>query len=69
LGGGPTVPLSVGQQVDFLQTGTAQFSFVAASGVTLYSKDSKLKTNAQYSPATIKCIGTDTYVLVGDLGA
>ena len=61
--------LSVGKQVDFLQTNAAQITFTAGSGVTLYSKDSKLKTAAQYSPATIKCIASNTYVLVGDLGA
>jgi hypothetical protein len=61
--------LSVGQQVDFLQTNAAQITFAAGSGMTLNSKDSNLKTSAQYSPASVKCIATDTYVLVGDLGA
>jgi hypothetical protein len=61
--------LSIGQQVDFIQTNSSQITFAAGSGVTLYSKDSKLKTNAQYSAATIKCIATNTYVLVGDLAA
>jgi hypothetical protein len=61
--------LTTGQQVDFVQTNAAQITFVAGSGVTLNSKDGNLKTNAQYSPASIKCIATDTYVLLGDLGA
>jgi hypothetical protein len=69
LGGGPITPLGIGKQVDFLQTGSYQFVFSAEPGVTLYSKDNKLKTNAQYSPASIKCISANTYVLVGDLGA
>jgi hypothetical protein len=60
--------LTVGQQVDFLQTNSSQITFVAGSGITLNSKDSKLKTNSQYSPASIKCIATNTYVLIGDLG-
>jgi len=61
--------LSSGQQADFLQTNVEKFTFVAGSGITLFSKNNNLKTNAQYSPATVKCVGTNTYVLLGDLGA
>ena len=61
--------LSAGQQVDFLQNTADQITFAAGSGVTLNSKDGNLLTAAQYSPAGIKCVATDTYVLVGDLGA
>jgi len=71
-GGGATVTvqgLSVGQQVDFVQTSASQITFAAGSGMTLNSKGGLLKTAAQYSPATIKCIGTNSYVLLGDLGA
>ena len=61
--------LSVGEQVDFLQNNASQITFAAGSGVTLNSKDSNLKTAAQYSPASVKCISSGVYVLVGDLGA
>lgn len=61
--------LSVGQQVDFLQLNAAQFTFAAGAGMTLVSKGSKLKTAAQYSPASIKCVATNSYVLIGDLAA
>jgi hypothetical protein len=61
--------IAVGKQVDFVQTNAAQITFVAGSGVTLNSKNGNLKTAAQYSPASIKCIATDSYILVGDLGA
>jgi len=61
--------IGVGKQVDFLQTSASQITFVAGSGVTLNSKEGKLKTAAQYSPASIKCIATNSYILVGDLGA
>jgi hypothetical protein len=61
--------LGVGKQADFLQTGSDQITFEADAGITLYSKDGNLKTAAQYSPASIKCIATNTYVLIGDLGA
>ena len=60
--------LSIGEQVDFLQNSAAQITFAAGSGVTLNSKDAKLLTNAQYSPASVKCIASGVYVLVGDLG-
>jgi len=61
--------LSVGQQVDFLQTNASQITFQAGGGMTLNSKGGNLKTAAQYSPAAIKCVATNSYVLVGDLGA
>ena len=59
--------LSAGQQVDFLQTGSDQITFVAGSGITLNSKDSKLSTSAQGSPVSVKCISSTVYWLVGDL--
>jgi hypothetical protein len=64
-----TVPdvLENGQSVNFIQTGAGQITFVG-SGVTINSKEAKLKTAAQYSGATIVKIG-GSYYLVGDLGA
>ena len=61
--------LAVGQQVDFLQNVAGQITFAAGAGKTLNGADGNLKTAAQYSPAGVKCVATDTYVLVGDLGA
>ena len=61
--------LTVGQQVDFLQNVAGQITFAAGAGMTLNSKGGNLLTAAQYSPAGVKCVATDTYVLVGDLGA
>jgi hypothetical protein len=60
--------LTVGQQVDFLQTNAAQITF-AGSGITLVSKESNLKTAAQGSPAGVKCVASGVYYLIGDLGA
>ena len=64
-----TVPdvLENGQSVNFIQTGAGQITFVG-SGVTINSKDAKLKTAAQYSGATVVKIG-GSYYLIGDLGA
>lgn len=61
--------LSVGQQVDFLQTNAAQITFQPGSGITLNSKSGNRKTAAQYSPASVKCVASNSYVLVGDLAA
>ena len=61
--------LAVGQQVDFLQNVAGQITFVNGAGITLNGADGNLKTAAQYSPAGVKCVATDTYVLLGDLGA
>lgn len=59
--------LSIGQQVDFIQTNASQITFAAGAGVTLNSKESLLKTAGQYAVASIKCIALDVYVLAGDL--
>jgi DNA/RNA endonuclease YhcR with UshA esterase domain len=61
--------LSIGQGVDFLQDGTGQITFAAGSGVTLRSVDNKLKTNKQYSGATVRCVASGIYHLIGDVVA
>lgn len=60
--------LAVGEQIDILQYGAGQITF-AASGVTLVSVESKLKTNKQYSPASLKCVASGVVALIGDLAA
>jgi hypothetical protein len=64
-----TVPdvLANGESVNFIQAGAGQVTF-AGSGVTINSADAKLKTNKQFSGATITKLG-GAYYLVGDLGA
>jgi hypothetical protein len=63
-----TVPdvIANGESVNFIQAGAEQITF-AGSGVTINSKDAKLKTAAQFSGATITKLG-GAYYLVGDLG-
>lgn len=61
--------LTAGQRIDFVQTGSGKITFAAGSGVTLNSKGSKLKTAGQYSGATVICLASGSYLLVGDLGA
>ena len=63
-----TVPdvLANGESVNFIQAGAEQITF-AGDAITINSKDAKLKTNAQFSGATITKLG-GAYYLVGDLG-
>jgi hypothetical protein len=61
--------LTVGQRIDFLQDGTGQITFAAGSGVTLQSKGNNLKIAAQESAASVICIASGQYRLIGDLAA
>lgn len=61
--------LSPGQKIDFFQAGSGQITFAAGSGVTLNSKSGNLKTSAQYVGATVQCMASGVYALIGDLGA
>lgn len=61
--------LAIGESINFAQWGSGQITFAAGSGVTLGSVDAKLKTNKQYSAATVTCVASGAYLLVGDLAA
>ena len=61
------VPLPSGTRIDFIRTGSGEVTFAAASGVTLNSKNSWLRINAQYSAASVLKTGQNSWVLVGDL--
>jgi hypothetical protein len=60
---------SVGQQCDVIQYGTGQVTFAAGTGVTLNSSGGKLKTTGQYSAATVVCVASGIYALIGDISA
>lgn len=62
-----SVPFAIGTRIDFVGLGSGTVAFGAASGVTINSKNSWLKLNAQYSGATIMKTDTNTWVLIGDL--
>lgn len=61
--------LTTGQRIDFLQDGSGQITFSAGSGVTIQSKNSRLKTAAQESAVSLVCVASGQYRLIGDLGA
>jgi hypothetical protein len=59
--------LPVGGRIDFAWIGAATaVSFTATATV---NATPGLKLRARYSAATLVCIATDTYLLVGDLSA
>lgn len=58
--------LSVGERIDFVWIGAATSVTFSASSVTLNATPG-LKLRARYSSATLVCIGTNSYVLIGDL--
>jgi hypothetical protein len=63
-----SLDLTVGQRIDLLRMGAGEVTVVASSPATVNGTPG-LKLRAQYSAATILCVGTDAYVLLGDLKA
>ena len=59
--------LTAGQRIDFAQLGAGQVTFSASS--TTVNGTPGLKLRARYSAATLICLSTNTYLLVGDLSA
>ena len=64
-----SVAFDIGDQVNLLQLGAGQVTVAAGSGVTIRSEGTKLKLKGQYAAATCIKIGSDEWVLVGNLSA
>lgn len=71
-----TIPLNssvafpIGCQINVIQIGAGQVTFVGASGVTVASSgatSAQPKTRVQYSAATLIKVGTDSWYVVGDI--
>lgn len=62
-----TVGFAIGTRLDVIGIGSGTVAIAPATNVTLNSKNSWRKLNAQYSGATIMKIDTNTWVLIGDL--
>lgn len=58
--------LSAGQRIDLLQYGTGQ---VTIGGAATVRYTNSLKLRAQYSAATLICLGGNEFVLVGDVAS
>lgn len=61
-----SVAFDIGDQVNILQLGAGQIT-ISGAGVTIRSEGSKTKTRGQYALATLIKIGTDEWVLIGNL--
>jgi hypothetical protein len=59
--------LNVGDRIDFIQDGSGQITFSAGSGVTLQAFGSLTKTAGQYAAATVECVASGQYRLIGNL--
>lgn len=59
--------LAVGETVNFISTTADAVDFAAGTGVTLYSKDSKVIIGGQYSGASVTKKATGEYFIIGDL--
>jgi hypothetical protein len=64
---GTSLGFVAGQGIDLLATGSGQIT-VTAGGATLNGTPG-LKLRTQYSSATLFCVGTNSFVLIGDLSA
>jgi hypothetical protein len=68
-----TVPpsvFSIGEQINVYQRGAGQVTFAQGAGVTIRSTGATStapKLRAQYSGATVICIGVSEFLIVGDL--
>jgi len=64
-----SVAFPVDTVINLEQYGAGQVSVAAGVGVTIRSSGSKLKISGQYSAAALHKIGTDEWMLFGDIAA
>jgi hypothetical protein len=57
----------IGTEMIIFQHGAGQTTIAGTAGVTLHSTGGKTKTTGQYSVATLIKVGTDEWVLFGDI--
>jgi hypothetical protein len=62
-----SVSIPVGSRIDVVRLNTGDVTLTAAVGVTINSKDSKIKLAARYSAGTLIKTATNTWLLIGDL--
>jgi hypothetical protein len=66
----PPSVFSIGDQINVYQRGAGQVTFAQGSGVTIRSTgavSTAPNLRAQYSAATVICIGVSEFLIVGDL--
>jgi len=63
-----SIPIDVGFESHYWQTGTGAVTFTGASGVTINKDASELlEIASQYNAVTLKKIATDSWILIGGL--
>jgi hypothetical protein len=62
-----TTNFEIGTQIVVMQQGVGQVSFVAGSGVSIWSEGNKLITKAQFATASLIKLAEDTWLLSGNL--
>ena len=58
---------TAGDEITLEQAGTGVVTVTAGAGVTVNSRGSLIATNGPYAVATLKCISSSVFTLVGDL--
>jgi hypothetical protein len=61
------VNFPIGTQILLMQYGAGQTTVVTSGGVTLRSSGGKTKLSAQYAEASLIKIGSDEWILAGDI--
>lgn len=64
-----TIPAGLSTNFDcmIVQLGTGQITFAAGAGVTLRSGQSAFKTLYQYAAVNVICIGTNEFLISGEV--
>jgi len=62
-----SVAFPIGTNIVIYQKGAGQVTIAGATGVTLISNTSKVKTSGQYAPVALFKVALDTWLLGGDL--
>jgi hypothetical protein len=65
-----TLPTGVAAntEIHFMRDTTATLTFVAGAGASLVSADGRFTARVRYSVVTTKALGSDRWLLIGDLG-
>ena len=64
-----SVAFATGAMIDLIQIGAGKVTVAGAGGVTVNSKSGNLSISGQYVGASLLKIGTDSWLLMGDLTA
>jgi hypothetical protein len=59
--------ISISSLIEVHQVGVGVVTFVAASGVTIQSRDELISTAGQFSVCAIRKVAANTWILTGDL--